>query len=402
MKNNKKSKLVTLFLRKRKKDESLFKYIMAIFHLWFGLLSSIVICIICITGCIYAFKNQIIDLYNYDKVFIKNPNSTSINADKIQEYFVTQGKELNTIFIPEDEDRSWVISYTDTQNTTYSTYFNPYTLQELGIGDHSLNDFFQTILDLHRNLLLGDVGRQIVGASVLIFVLLLFSGLILWLPKKIKHLRQGLTVKLDAKPQRINYDFHRVLGIYSLGFLFIIAITGLYVTYPWVKNTIIVSLGGESIYKKENPKPAEENNEFEKLMADMLSQQDEKAVTKTLPLSKVLAEVNTHLDYEGNISLTMPNLQNPRYKIIKINSENWLKALLPDEISLDKEGQLKTKEIFSDKPLHQQFTALAKPLHTGEIMGLPSIILYFIASMAGFLLPITGFFIWWNRVKKQV
>lgn len=402
MKDNKKSKLATLFLRKRIKDESLFKYIMAVFHLWFGLLSSIVICIICITGCIYAFKNQIIDLYNYDKVFIKKPNDTPINADKIQEYFVVQGKELNTIFIPEDKDRSWVISYTDSQNTTHSTYFNPYTLQELGIGDHSLNDFFQIVLDLHRNLLLGDVGRQIVGASVLIFVMLLFSGLVLWLPKKIKHLKQGLTVKLDAKPQRINYDFHRVLGIYSFGFLLFIAITGLYITYPWVKNTLIVSLGGESIYQKQTSDSPEENDDFAKLMADMLAQQDEKSVSKSLPLSKVLTEINIHLDYSGNISLTMPSTENPRYKVVKINSENFLTALLPDEISLDKEGQLKSKEIFLDKPLHQQFTALAKPLHTGEIMGLPSIILYFIASMAGFLLPITGFFIWWNRVKKQV
>ena len=65
----KKNILIALFLRKRKKNESFFKYAIGLIHLWLGLLSSIVICIICLTGCLYAFKNQITDLYNYDIVW---------------------------------------------------------------------------------------------------------------------------------------------------------------------------------------------------------------------------------------------------------------------------------------------------------------------------------------------
>lgn len=398
----KKSLLTTLFLRKRKKDESIFKYIIGLFHLWFGLLSSIVICIICITGCIYAFKNQIIDLYNYDKVFIKN-NSTNINVDEIQQYFINHQKNINSIFIPENKNRSWIISYTDSQQNLHTTYFDPHQKKELGIGDDGLDDFFQTTLNLHRTLLLGDIGRQIVGGSVLIFILLLFSGFIIWIPKKIKHLKQGLSIKFNSKFQRLNYDLHRALGVYSMIFLLFIAITGVYFTYPWVKNILITSLGGSSIEEIKDTQKTDD--EFAKLMEDMLKQQEEKSESlshKPLTLSQIIKETDKHLDYSGNLSITMPNNENPRYRIVKINSENWLRALLPDEISLDKKGELKNKDLFLEKPLHQQFTALAKPLHTGEIMGLPSIILYFLASLIGFLLPITGFIIWWNRIKKQI
>lgn len=400
--NNKKSLLTTLFLRKRKKDENIFKYIIGLFHLWFGLLSSIVICIICITGCIYAFKNQIIDLYNYDKVFIKN-NSTNINVDEIQQYFINHQKNINSIFIPENKNRSWIISYTDSQQNLHTTYFDPHQKKELGIGDDGLDDFFQTTLNLHRTLLLGDIGRQIVGGSVLIFILLLFSGFIIWIPKKIKHLKQGLSIKFNSKFQRLNYDLHRALGVYSMIFLLFIAITGVYFTYPWVKNILITSLGGSSIEEIKDTQKTDD--EFAKLMEDMLKQQEEKSESlshKPLTLSQIIKETDKHLDYSGNLSITMPNNENPRYRIVKINSENWLRALLPDEISLDKKGELKNKDLFLEKPLHQQFTALAKPLHTGEIMGLPSIILYFLASLIGFLLPITGFIIWWNRIKKQI
>lgn len=275
--------------------------------------------------------------------------------------------------------------------------------KELGIGDDGLDDFFQTTLNLHRTLLLGDIGRQIVGGSVLIFILLLFSGFIIWIPKKIKHLKQGLSIKFNSKFQRLNYDLHRALGVYSMIFLLFIAITGVYFTYPWVKNILITSLGGSSIEEIKDTQKTDD--EFAKLMEDMLKQQEEKSESlshKPLTLSQIIKETDKHLDYSGNLSITMPNNENPRYRIVKINSENWLRALLPDEISLDKKGELKNKDLFLEKPLHQQFTALAKPLHTGEIMGLPSIILYFLASLIGFLLPITGFIIWWNRIKKQI
>lgn len=61
-----------LFPKKRKK-ESWFKYISGILHLWLGLLSSLVVFIICLSGSIYAFKTQINDYYNAEKVFVELP-----------------------------------------------------------------------------------------------------------------------------------------------------------------------------------------------------------------------------------------------------------------------------------------------------------------------------------------
>lgn len=236
------------------------------------------------------------------------------------------------------------------------------------------------------------------------FIILLFSGFVLWIPKKIKHLKESLTVKFNGKFQRVNYDLHRTMGIYSMLFLLIISITGIYITYPWVKNSIITSLGGESITELNSSKNTTQDEDFEKLMSDMLAQQDEKQNDngKNIPLSEILTEIQKHLSYEGNTTITLPNHESPRYQISKTNSENLLGVIVIDEISLDKMGQLKSKNLFADRALSRQFTALAKPLHTGEIMGLPSIIFYFIISFIGFLLPITGLMIWWNRVKKQL
>ncbi|MGG5208893.1 PepSY-associated TM helix domain-containing protein [Chryseobacterium sp. MIQD13] len=386
--------------RKRRKNETFIKYVMWIVHLWLGLLSSIIVFVMCLTGCLYAFKNQITDLYNRDKVYITSGSKVPRTPDQIQAALFESGKELTSLLIPDHRNRSYVVSYRE-NNLDKSSYYNQYTGQIIGQADTGANQFFEIVLDIHRNLMMGNAGRQIVGASVLIFCILLISGLILWLPKKLKFLKQGLTVKFKAKFQRVNYDLHNTLGFYTFLMLFFIAVTGLYVTYPWVKNMLIVSLGGSSI---DNIAEEKSNDDaFGGLLEDMLQKQDEKKNLKnsaSASIDKILELSDKQLPYAAATSIELPNKENPRYVVIKTNTQNFLGMMLPDEVTFDKTGVFKTKELFSDKPLNKQFTALAKPLHTGEIMGLPSIILYFIVSLIGCSLPVTGFLIWWHRFKK--
>ncbi|OCA69728.1 hypothetical protein BBI01_16525 [Chryseobacterium artocarpi] len=388
--------------RKRRKNESVIKYIMWIIHLWLGLLSSIVVFVMCLSGCLYSFKNQIIDFSNRDKVYISSTSRQVRTPDQIQTEFFKQGKVVTSLLIPDDTGRSYVIGYKE-NNVDKSTYYNQYTGQALGQADVGSGKFFDVVLDIHRNLMMGNVGRQILGAGVLMFCVLLISGLILWLPKKLKFLKQGLTVMFKAKFQRVNYDLHNTLGFYTFLMLFFIAVTGLYVTYPWVKNGLIVSLGGTSIDNISKDTDSGDDA-FGGLLEDMLEKQNEKKNLKdseSASIDKILKLADQHLPYRAVTSIELPNKDNPRYVVIKTNTQNLLGMMLPDEVTFDKTGVFKTKELFSNKPLNKQFTSLAKPLHTGEIMGLPSIILYFIVSLIGCSLPITGFLIWWHRFRKM-
>lgn len=393
--------LLKSLYRKRRKNESVAKYLMWLIHLWLGLLSGIIVFVMCVTGCLYAFKNQITDLSNRDKVYISASHEKRRNADQIQAELLKENKQLTFLLIPDDKARSYVLGYKENQ-LDKSAYYNQYTGELLGQADVGSNHFFEVVLDLHRNLMMGNIGRQIVGASVLMFCVLLISGFILWLPKKVKFLRQGLTVMWNAKFQRVNHDLHNTLGFYTFLMLFFIAVTGLYITYPWVKNALIISLGGSSIDNISNDQDRGDDA-FGGLLEDMLQKQDEKKTLKnsaSASIDKILNLADQYLPYTAVTRIELPNKDNPRYVVIKTNTRNLLGVMLPDQITFDKTGVLKTKELFSDRPLNKQFTALAKPLHTGEIMGLPSIILYFIVSLIGCSLPITGFLIWWHRYRK--
>ena len=58
-------------------------------------------------------------------------------------------------------------------------------------------------------------------------------------------------------------------------------------------------------------------------------------------------------------------------------------------------------QYFKDKPLNVQFASLIKPIHTGEIFGNFSKIIYFLACLIATSLPLTGTIIWLNKLKKK-
>lgn len=95
---------------------------------------------------------------------------------------------------------------------------NPYTGEILNVKTFSRGespDFFRWILNGHRALWLPyDIGRPIVGIAVLIFVVILISGIVLWWPTKwIKSIiDKSFKIKWDASFKRVNYDLHNVLG----------------------------------------------------------------------------------------------------------------------------------------------------------------------------------------------
>ena len=379
---------------------------MSVSHLWLGLLSSIVVFIVCLTGSIYAFKSQIEDLYNYNVVYIEALEQAPLPLHKITKIFEEKQRNITQLILPNKLNKSIQVSFTSTNGKTKAGayYVNPYTGVILGAKNFALDGFFEAILALHKNLMGNNIGRQIVAAATLIFVVLLFSGLILWWPKKLKNLKRNLTIKLKAKMFRVVYDLHNTLGFYALLLLLVMAITGLYVSYPWVKSSLIVALGGTPVLtdNASNEVKEELSNRFSQFLGDIIEKQEEKTApsTSSISIDSIIQMANYHLPYHAITVVDFPNKENSRFTIKKFNRENWLGAIFPDHIELNKKGELKSTNLFKDKPLNKQFIALSLPLHTGEILGLPGVILYFITSLIGCSLPVTGFLIWWKKAFR--
>ncbi len=370
--------------------------------MWLGLLSSVVITVVCLSGSIYAFKSQIENLINSDLVYNNSQHKQSFNIDVIALNFEKKYGKPTLILIPENLNKNIFISSRSKNILGTEVYYHRYTGEFLGIKSRTTTSFFEFILDIHRFLLMDELGKTINGISILIFVFLLFSGFILWLPKKLKSFKKNLVIKWDARFYRINYDLHRILGLYSLIILFFIAITGLYVSFHWVKNTIIVGLGGDSIIISENNIALQKSlsDSFNKVLND-LSREENTASLKRVSLTTIINKTDSVFNYEGNMIIKLPTSEIKKTVITKMNTDNLIGFNFPDIVEYSLNGKINNLYLFKKLKLHQQFKAIAKPLHTGEILGLPSIILYFVISLIGTSLPITGFIIWWKKIKNK-
>ncbi|MBK7873685.1 MAG: PepSY domain-containing protein [Saprospiraceae bacterium] len=79
-----------------------------------------------------------------------------------------------------------------------------------------------------------------------------------------------------------------------------------------------------------------------------------------------------------------------------------LGARLSETAQFDsKTGALVEVEQFKDRSAVSKFRYINRFLHTGEILGLPLMILYFLACLVGTSLPITGTIIWINKINQR-
>uniref|UniRef100_UPI0026255FD7 PepSY domain-containing protein n=1 Tax=uncultured Cytophaga sp. TaxID=160238 RepID=UPI0026255FD7 len=172
------------------------------------------------------------------------------------------------------------------------------------------------------------------------------------------------------------------------------------ISFHWIKNVFIIGLGGESIVLSEDNLEMKKNiSKSFTVLLNQLQNDQNKINTKKTTIEYIKNLTDSILPYSGQTTFILPNELSNFYTIEKLNNNNWGGMYFPDRISFTPAGNIATIELFSKLKLYEKFKCIAKPLHTGEIVGLPGIIIYFIASMIGCSLPITGFIIWWKKKK---
>ncbi|MET0360149.1 MAG: PepSY-associated TM helix domain-containing protein, partial [Sphingobium sp.] len=106
------------------------------------------------------------------------------------------------------------------------------------LRDAPWGDYLMTWLyDLHMNLLAGDTGRQIIGWSGLVMVLLLATGLAVWWPRG--TWAKALAFKRDAVPIRRLRDLHKLPGLWSWLLLLMFVVTGVMLALPGERDQLL-------------------------------------------------------------------------------------------------------------------------------------------------------------------
>jgi len=93
------------------------------------------------------------------------------------------------------------------------------------------------IVNLHENLLLGNMGRFVNGIGAICVTVLSFTGAIIWWPG-INNWRRALTVNRRSFFARFTWDLHSAMGFWGFLFLLMWGISAFYFSFPKIVNAL--------------------------------------------------------------------------------------------------------------------------------------------------------------------
>lgn len=345
-------------------------------HLWLGLATGLVVFIISITGALYIFEEEIREVTQKDFRYVTLQQKPFVGLDKIIVNFgkISPKDQLKLIRI-EDGFPNATVEITSKKSAVY--YFNPYDASLVKKGSE---DWLGVVEHIHTSLLLGKTGEFIMQWSVVIFVLMLITGLVLWFPGQMRLLKQSLTIKRKASFKRLNYDLHNVLGFYASIILLVTALSGLYFAFKGVKTAASFFTGsklgqGKAVFAVKS------------VQIDPLP----------IRYNKIYTEAKTK--YPGAISSSFSLRGKGELRLRLIYPYRWARkqnTFFYEEAT----GTMIRAKLYKDFNGADLIEATNYDLHTGRLLGLPNKILSFFAALIAASLPITGFIIWWKKRKK--
>jgi len=364
-------------------------------HKILGLLTGIVVFIVAITGCCWAFKDEIESFYDDYKYVTpeKKQIITASQAKEIAQKIFPNNTVHGSLYANNNTEAIEVIFYDAEPEFYQSVFLHPYSGEILKVKDHT-SGFFGFVLKGHiRAWLPKTIGGHVVGASILLFIIIIISGFILWLPKKKRNLKQRITFdwKETTRWKRKNFDLHTVIGFYASSFALILAITGSVMAYNWFYYVFYKSIGGQRTSFFEIPKninKSEKESNYDgtypiDLLVPKLKKENPEAIN---------FEVHYPHEKDESIYVEIGNSEGQHYDSdYRFFDQNTLKEIETEALySKYKNAKL------SDKIMRMNYD-----IHIGSIGGIIGKIIAFLASLTIASLPVTGVLLWYGRNYKK-
>lgn len=359
-------------------------------HLWLGLISGLGLFIIATTGCLYAFKEEILNATEEFR-FVEPQNSEFLLPSALIDIAQKElpGKLLHSVKYNGETKAAEAIFY-HYEPTYYNIiYLNPYSGEVLHIKDMEAG-FFHFVMDGHFYLWMPPaIGQPVVATLTLIFLLIVISGIIIWLPKNLKLIKERLWFYWSPKSKwkKRNYDLHNVIGFYVSLYALLFIFTGLVWGFQWYAKGYYSLMGGKKSlsYQEPTSKPNELQKEENALDELYLS------IKSSTPDAQSI-EVHPPATDSSAISIAInPDISTYWQTDYRYFDQHTLEEITVDHIY----GSFKNTTV-ADKVMRMNYD-----LHTGGIIGITGKIIAFVMSLLIASLPVTGMIIWLNGRKKR-
>jgi len=341
-----------------------------VLHRWVGVIAAIFIVVVAITGCALIFENNIDRALNPRTSYV-TPGQTVLSDEAlIAAVSAAVPPDVKVTGLRFDPHPAFAWSASLSNGTT--AFFNPYTGQVLGTRNTQETGFARWIHLVHTRLVAGENGERFVGWITVITLLMSLSGLYLWWPRKI------VSVGRYSSWRRANFDLHSALGFWASALMVVVALSGVIIAFERTLDPIVEKLGAAP-----RPNPALMKSVPVPGAKPVSTDEAVKIAEATLPGASVTVI---------NVPASATDIYRAFAKFPEDRTPAGRSHVFIDQFS----GKVLFVDNTRTAPLGRKLLDMKRSLHTGDVLGLPTQILYFLGSLALAGQVVSGVLIWWK------
>jgi len=376
-------------------------------HRWAGLLMTVFLILVGLTGSVLAFKLQVERLVCPRIYAAARPGVPMLDLATLAERaaaIVPQGEvtavnlfepgHADVVFDPRQNPqtgRPYELGFTE-------LFLDPWTGKELGRrrwGDLSqgLINLVPFIYNLHVTLLLGTTGVWALGVVALIWTIDCFNGFYLTLPLSRtsfwRRWKPAWLVKWNASALRMNFDLHRAGGLWLWLVLLVFAWSSVMLNLRPVYDRVTAAvIDYQPISFPMNPHPSDKPRlDFRAALSagERLMEEQAKRYHFSLKQPLLLSHFSGLYWYYVRSSRD-------------INDRLGVTIVGFDEDT----GALKMLNLPPGQHTGNVVTSWLDALHMADVFGLPYRVFVCLLGLIIVMLSVTGVYIWWKKRKARL
>jgi uncharacterized iron-regulated membrane protein len=201
-------------------------------HLWVGILLTLYMIVIGVTGSILVFRpelERLCGLKPWQKMRVSGPLA---DIATVVENLKTAYPRLHIVAVdaPSENDATFVAVLEGRGRIKVAC--NPTDGKVLGVFPRQ-RSWLDVILDLHESLLIPihRTGRVLNGVGGALLLLLNLTGMVIWWPG-VRNWTRALKVDFRRNWRRINFDLHLAVGLWTILIASFWAFSAIYFAWP--------------------------------------------------------------------------------------------------------------------------------------------------------------------------
>ena len=200
-------------------------------HLWSGITLGLYILMMSVTGSVLVYSNELFRAATPEPIISKDPGPR-LTDDQLAEAArrLYLGYQVARITRARNPDQA-VDVLLRRGDEIKRRQFDPRSGSDLGDPVPVGIRLVSKLIDLHDNLFAGPTGRKVNGVGALALLAAAMTGLAIWWPG-IKTWRRSLTLHRGVGWKRFVWHSHSMIGFWSLGFMLVFGVSGVYLSFP--------------------------------------------------------------------------------------------------------------------------------------------------------------------------